>query len=136
MRELTSLRDQWKKKHPWLPYLEDNILAHAKIKNYVKECLRIAWRMVNLLPPLKIVTPVEVQDKAFDDFFEREIDDNKENADTMKVCVWPAVIDEDNPNDVVVKGTVAIIPRQKNLSYAVQASHAWVTPGKSILKWQ
>lgn len=124
MRKLTSLRDQWKKKYPSLPYLEDTILNHVRMKNYIKECLRIAWRMVNLLPPLKVVTPDEVCEKAFDEFFDKEIDANKENADTMIVCVWPAVIDGDNLNEVIVKGTVAIIPRQKNLSYAVQAGHA------------
>lgn len=98
-------------------------MGHPKIKNYIKECLRIAWRMVNLLPPLKIVTPDGVREKAaLDEFFDKEIDDNKENADTMKVCVWPAVIEGDNPNDVIVKGAVAIIPRPKNLSYAVHVA--------------
>lgn len=98
-------------------------MDHVRMKNYIKECLRIAWRMVNLLPPLKVVTPDEVCEKAaFDEFFDKEIDASKENADTMKVCVWPAVIEGDNPNDVIVKGAMAIISRQKNLSYAVQVS--------------
>lgn len=113
-------RDQWKTENPLLPYLEDSILTHTRIKNYIRECLRVAWRMVNLLPPLKIVTPDAVPGNAFDSFFEKEIDDNKENAHTMQVCVWPAVIDGDNLNDVILKGMVAIIPRPKNLSYTVQ----------------
>ena len=82
------------------------------MQNYVKECLRLSWRMVNLLPPLKIVTTDDVKGRPFDDFFEKEMEENKEKAQTVKVCVWPAVIDCDN-DKVLVKGSVAIIPKPK-----------------------
>ena len=88
-------------------------MKNEKMKSYIKECLRLAWRMVNLLPPLKIVTVDHTHGKAFDDFFETEVEENEEKAQTMKVCVWPAVTDCDN-DEVLVKGTVAIIPRPKN----------------------
>lgn len=70
--------------------------------------------MVNLLPPLKIKKVDDVTDKKLNNFFEKEIEENKENLETMKVCVCPAVTDGDNPNEVLVKGTVVIIPRPKN----------------------
>ena len=84
------------------------------MKNYITDCLRLAWRMVNLLPPLKIKKVDDVRDRELNYFFEKEIDENKENAQTVKVCVWPAVTDCDNPKEALVKGTVVIIPRPKN----------------------
>lgn len=119
MKELTTCRDQWSEHYPWLPYLDDNTMKNAKMKSYIKECLRLAWRMVNLLPPLRIVTVNQVHGAAFEDFFEKEVEHNEENAETMKLCVWPAVTDCDNPDEVLVKGTVVIIPRPKNLQFPV-----------------
>ena len=85
-------------------------MKNEKVKNYIKDCVRIAWRMVNLLPPLKIKTIDDVQGRAFDEFFGTEVEENKEQAQTMKVCVWPAVTDRDHPDDVLLKGAAVILP--------------------------
>jgi len=116
MRELKIRSEQWRDLDPWLPYLDDNILGNSRVKNYIADCLRLAWRMVNLLPPLKIKKVDDVRDNELNNFFEKETEENKEKVQTMKVCVWPAVTDCDNPNEVLVKGTVVIIPRPKNQS--------------------
>lgn len=109
------LRDVWTK-HDEYPYLDDNAMKNEKVKSYIKDCVRMAWRMVNLLPPLKIMTADDVQGRAFDEFFEIEAEENKENAQTMKVCVWPAVTDRDHPSDVLVKGEVVILPKPTNMA--------------------
>lgn len=107
--ELKKHRDQWTKSEPWLPHLDDEIIS--KMKNYITECVRIAWRMVNLLPPLKIVQVNQVHGEKFNDFFERE-EEVKEKTPTITVCVWPALTDY-NSDEVLVKGTAAIIPKPK-----------------------
>lgn len=112
--ELANCREQWRARYPWLPYLDDSLMENTKVKSYIKECVRVAWRMVNLLPPLKIVTVDSLQGRPFDNFFETETEENKEKAQTMNICVWPAVTHGDNPRDVICKGTVVIIPRPKN----------------------
>lgn len=114
-------RKEWRERYHWLPYLDDSTIKDPKMKNYIKECLRLAWRMVNLLPPLKIVSLDEVRtrSKKSEEYFEMEMEENKENAQTMHVCVWPAVIDCDNDHEALVKGSVAIILRPKNLSSPV-----------------
>ena len=119
MKELMNRRDEWRERYRWLPYLDDSTIKDPKMKNYIKDCLRLAWRMVNLLPPLKIVSLDEVQSKKSEDYFEMEMEENKENAQTMRVCVWPAVIDCGNDDEVLIKGSVAIILRPKNLSSPV-----------------
>ena len=119
MKELMHRREEWRERYRWLPYLDDSTIKDPKMKNYIKECLRLAWRMVNLLPPLKIVSLDEVQSKKSEDYFEMEMEENKENAQTMRVCVWPAVIDCGNDDEVLIKGSVAIILRPKNLSSPV-----------------
>ena len=92
-------------------------MKNGKVKSYIKDCVRIAWRMVNLLPPLKIMTIDDVQGRAFDEFFETEVEENKEKAQTMKVCVWPAVTDREHPGDVLVKGAVVILPIPTNMAH-------------------
>lgn len=106
--ELRKHRNQWSQNEPWLPYLDDSIIE--KMKNYIRDCVRIAWRMVNLLPPLKIVLTTQVHGKRFDDCFQREEEESKEKTQTMTVCVWPALTDYDS-NEVLFKGTAAIIPK-------------------------
>lgn len=118
MDELGTQRDRWKERYSWLPYLEDSTINSERMRNYIRDCLRLAWRMVNLLPPLKIVTLDEVGGRKYDECFEIEMEENRENAETMNVCVWPAVIDCDN-GEVLVKGAVAVIPRPKNLPMQV-----------------
>lgn len=118
MEDLMTRREEWKERYPWLPYLDDSTIKSERMRNYVKDCLRLAWRMVNLLPPLKIVTLDEVGDRKYDECFEIEMEENREKAKTMHVCVWPAVVDADN-DEVLVKGAVAVIPRPKNLPFPV-----------------
>ncbi|KAJ7330656.1 Mitochondria-eating protein [Desmophyllum pertusum] len=110
--ELKNHRDQWNRSEPWLPHLDDKIIA--KMENYIKDCVRIAWRMVTLLPPLKIVlvNDGDLHDEQFDDFFQTEVEENKENTPTIEVCVWPALTDY-NSDEVLVKGTSVIIPKPK-----------------------
>ena len=112
--ELTKCRDSWQRRYPWLPYLEDSIMSNEKMKGFIKDCLRVAWRMANLLPPLKIVTVDEVDVGKMDECFEKEVEENREGTKTMNVCVWPAVMDCYN-NEVLQKGGLAIIPKPKNL---------------------
>ena len=113
MTELTSFRDYWQDQYPWLPYLEDNKMKSDRMKSFIKECLRIAWRMVNLLPPLKIVTIDKVESRSkLDEYFEKEVEENKEKTQTMNVCVWPAVMDCYN-NEVLLKGKLTLIPSPK-----------------------
>ena len=121
MTELIQRHEEWRKHSPMLPYLDDDILKNTKLASYINECLRLAWRMVNLLPPLTLVTVNQVRGHKLDDFFDKEVDENKENAQTLEVCVFPAVSNLENPNEVHVKGTMAVIPRPKNLSYAHQS---------------
>lgn len=113
MEELKTEREKWKESNPWLPYLDDSTINSDRMRNYIKDCLRLAWRMVNLLPPLKIVTLDGVERTKYDEYFEMETEENREKAETMNVAVWPAVIDSDN-GEVLVKGAVAVIPRSKN----------------------
>ncbi len=108
--ELKKYRDQWRKSEPWLPHLNDEMIT--KMKNYITDCVRIAWRMVNLLPPLKIVLVNQVHGEKFDEFFEREEPEVKESTPTITVCVWPALADYDS-DEVLVKGTAAILPKPK-----------------------
>ena len=69
--------------------------------------------MVNLLPPLKIVTIDKVESKSkLDEYFEKEVEENKEKTQTMNVCVWPAVMDCYN-NEVLLKGKLTLIPSPK-----------------------
>lgn len=110
---MTELQQRY---HEW-PYLDDDILKNTKLASYVKECLRLAWRMVNLLPPLTLVTADQARRGTLDAFFTIEVEETTETAQTLDVCVWPAVSNLENPNEVHVKGTMAIIPRPKNLQY-------------------
>lgn len=110
IRELTKKYDQWTKSEPWLPLLDDEIIS--RMKSYITECVRIAWRMVNLLPPLKIVLTNQVHSAKFDDFFQTEKEEAKEKTPTITVCVWPALTDYDG-DEVLVKGTAVIIPKPK-----------------------
>lgn len=105
-------RDQWIKSEPWLPQLGDEILS--RMKSFITDCVRIAWRMVNLLPPLKIMLTNEddLKGERFDDFFNTEKEEVKERTPTMTLCVWPALTDYDG-NEVLVKGSVVIIQRPK-----------------------
>ena len=112
--KLRVLREVWTRDYPWLPYLDDNVMKNGKVKTYIKDCVRVAWRMVNLLPPLKIMKIDDVQGRPFDEVFETEVEENKEKAQTMKVCVWPAVTDRDHPGDILVKGAVVILPKPTN----------------------
>lgn len=114
---MRELREFWAEHYPWLPYLDDNAMKNLKVKNYIKDCVRISWRMVNLLPPLNIMTIDDLQDRAFDEFFDTDVEENKENAQTMKVCVWPAVTDPHHPGDVLVKGAVVVLPKPTNMVY-------------------
>ena len=109
-RELKKKRDQWIKSEPWLPQLDDEILS--RMKSFITECVRIAWRMVNLLPPLKIVLESQVCDERFEDFFHTEKEEVREKTPTITLCVWPALTDYDG-DEVLVKGTVVIIPKPK-----------------------
>jgi len=109
-RELKKKRDQWIKSDPWLPQLEDEILS--KMKSFITDCVRIAWRMVNLLPPLKIMLANEVGGERFDDYFQTEKEEVKERTSTITLCVWPALTDY-HGDEVLVKGTVVIIPKPK-----------------------
>lgn len=111
-RELTKKRDQWMKSEPWLPQLDDKIILGSRMKSYITDCVRIAWRMVNLLPPLKIVLANQVHGERFEDFFQTEKEEVKEKTETITVCVWPALTDYDS-DEVLVKGTVVIIPKPK-----------------------
>ena len=121
MTELQQRYQEWRTSSPMIPHLDDGILKNTKMANYIKECLRLAWRMVNLLPPLTLVKMSQVHGAPLDFFFEREVEETKENAQTLEVCVWPAVSNLENPKEVHVKGTMAVIPRPKNLSYARQS---------------
>ena len=109
-RELKKKRDQWIKSEPWLPQLEDVVLS--RMKSFITDCVRIAWRMVNLLPPLKIMLTSEVARERFDDYFHTEKEEVKEKTLTDTLCVWPALTDCDG-NEVLFKGTVVIIPKAK-----------------------
>lgn len=66
--------------------------------------------MVNLLPPLKIVLVNQVHGERFNDFFDKEEEEVKEKTPTITVCIWPALSDY-NSDEVLVKGTAAIIPK-------------------------
>ena len=118
MTELTKCRDSWQGRYPWLPYLEDSKMRNEKMKSFIKDCLRLAWRMVNLLPPLKIVTIDHIEVGKLDEYFEKEVEENRESTKTMNVCVWPAVIDCYN-DEVLQKGGLAIIPKPRNLGCQV-----------------
>ncbi|XP_068685171.1 uncharacterized protein [Montipora foliosa] len=117
MTELQQCYHEWRRSSPMLPYLDDDMLKNTKLASYVKECLRLAWRMVNLLPPLTLVTADQARRDTLDAFFTIEVEETTETAQTLQVCVWPAVSNLENPNEVHVKGTMAIIPRPKNLQY-------------------
>ncbi|PFX26812.1 uncharacterized protein LOC111328475 [Stylophora pistillata] len=110
LKELKAQHRQWREHDPWLPYLDEDKLS--KMKNFVTECVRLAWRMVNLLPPLKIVMIPDVQGEKFDEFFEKEEEEVKEGVPTMTVCVWPALTDSKG-DEVLVRGKAAIIPKPK-----------------------
>ena len=112
--ELTKCRDSWRRCYPWLPYLEDSIMRNEKMQSFIRDCLRLAWRMVNLLPPLKIVTVDEVDVGKLDEYFEKEVEENRDSTKTMNVCVWPAVM-ECYSDEVLQKGGLAIIPKPKNV---------------------
>lgn len=116
--ELTKCRDSWQGRYPWLPYLEDSKMRNEKMKSFIKDCLRLAWRMVNLLPPLKIVTIDHIEVGKLDEYFEKEVEENRESTKTMNVCVWPAVMDCYN-DEVLQKGGLAIIPKPRNLGCQV-----------------
>ena len=75
--------------------------------------------MVTLLPPLKIETIDGEKQKKLKDYFEVQVEDNKENSETMSICVWPIVIDCDS-NEVLEKGEVAIIPKPKTQQLLVK----------------
>lgn len=109
-RELKKKRDQWIKSEPWLPQLHDEIIS--RMKSFITECVRITWRMVNLLPPLKIMLANEVRDERFDDYFQTEEEETKEKTETTTLCVWPALTDHDS-DEVLVKGRVVIISKPK-----------------------
>ena len=49
--------------------------------------------MVNLLPPLQIMTIDQIEVGKLDEYFEKEVEENRESTKTMNVCVWPAVMD-------------------------------------------
>jgi len=112
LKELKKHHDQWRKSEPWLPLLEDGIIS--RMMSYITECVRIAWRMVNLLPPLKIVLVSQVHGERFNEFFEKEEEEVKEKTPTIKICIWPAVSDYTS-GEVLIKGTAAIIPKPKQL---------------------
>ena len=108
LAELKKFRDQWIKDDPMLPYLDDDILF--KMKNFITECVQISWRMVNQLPPIKIVQANKMHDERFEEFFEKEEEELKEKVPTMTICVWPALTDSKG-DEVLAKGKAAIIPR-------------------------
>jgi len=110
LKELKKHHDLWRKSEPWLPLLDDGIIS--KMTSYITECVRIAWRMVNLLPPLKIVLVNHVHGERFNEFFEKEEEEVKEKTPTIKVCIWPAVSDYTS-GEVLIKGTAAIIQKPK-----------------------
>ena len=89
-------------------------MKNEKMQSFIRDCLRLAWRMVNLLPPLKIVTVDEVDVGKLDEYFEKEVEENRERRKTMNVCVWPAVMECYN-DEVLQKGGSAIIPKPKNV---------------------
>ena len=93
-------------------------MRNEKMKSFIKDCLRLAWRMVNLLPPLKIVTIDHIEVGKLDEYFEKEVEENRESTKTMNVCVWPAVMDCYN-DEVLQKGGLAIIPKPRNLGCQV-----------------
>lgn len=109
-RELKKKRDQWMISEPWLPQLEDEILSG--MKSFITDCVRIAWRMVNLLPPLKIMlaNDDDLKGERFDDYFHTEKEEVIERSSTITLCVWPALTDHDG-NEVLVKGRVVIIQK-------------------------
>jgi len=107
---LKTKRDQWIKTEPWLPQLDDEILS--RMTGYINECVRIAWRMVNLLPPLKIVLENQVCGERFEDFFQTENEEVTEKTPTNTLCVWPALTDY-RGDEVLFKGAVVIIPKPK-----------------------
>lgn len=72
--------------------------------------------MVNLLPPLQIMTIDQIEVGKLDEYFEKEVEENRESTKTMNVCVSPAVMDCYN-NEVLQKGGLAIIPKPKNQGY-------------------
>lgn len=111
--------EEWKKSYPWLPCLDDDIMKNEKMKNFISDCLRLAWRMVTLLPPLKIETIDEEKRKKFDYYFEKEVEENKERSETMNVCVWPTLMVCDS-DEVVQKGVVAVIPKPKPQPFSVK----------------
>lgn len=109
--ELKKKRDQWIISEPWLPQLEDEILS--RMKSFITDCLRIAWRMVNLLPPLKIMlADDDLKGERFDDFFHIEKEVVRESTLTRTLCVWPTLTDYDG-NEVLVKGSVVMIQAPK-----------------------
>jgi len=112
LRELKNSHDMWRKSEPWLPLLDDDKIS--RMRSYIMECVRIAWRMVNLLPPLKIVLVNQVHGERFNDHFDKEEEEVKEGMPTIKVCIWPAVSDYIS-DEVLVKGTAAIIQKPKQL---------------------
>jgi len=112
IKELKKRSDQWKKSEPWLPLLDDEIIS--KMTSYITECVRIAWRMVNLLPPLQIVSASKIRGEKFSELFEKEEEEVEENTPTLTVFIWPAVSDAIT-SEVLIKGTAAIIPEPKLL---------------------
>lgn len=112
-------REEWKKSFPWLPCLDDEMMKNKKMKTFISDCLRLTWRMVTLLPPLKIETIDGEKQKKLKDYFEVQVEDNKENSETISICVWPIVIDCES-NEVLEKGEVAIIPKPKTQQLLVK----------------
>ena len=110
LAELKKFREQWKKDDPLLPYLDDDILS--KMKNFIAECVQISWRMVNQLPPIKIVQANKMHGERFEEFFEKEEEELKEKVPTMTICVWPALTDYMG-HEVLAKGKAAIIPKRQ-----------------------
>ena len=119
LKELKDCHDKWRKSEPWLPLLDDGIIS--RMKSYITECVRIAWRMVNLLPPLKIVLVNQAHGERFTEFFEIDEEKAEENTPTIKICVWPAVSDY-NSGEVLIKGKAAIIEKPKLLKNRQQAA--------------
>ena len=54
----------------------------------------------------------EVDVQKFDDYFQTEKEEVKEGTSTITLCVWPALTDY-HGDEVLVKGTVVIIPKPK-----------------------
>ena len=111
LRDLKIKREQWIKSEPWLPHLDDETINEKKMKSYITDCVKIAWRMVNLLPPLKIVLTNQVSGRELDEFFEIEKEEAKENTPTITVSVLPALTDD--VGRLVEKGKAVIIPDPK-----------------------